>query len=122
MSDWFTCAGDSVAHVVDDFGGCGGLCGGFVSRRAWWTVVFLGVTAVAVGMELWASFDGDASTDPWTDLIVRYVPGEVTALLIGGLCLWLIVHFGLRYWRRHKAVVGQKPTVEKEETDEPENG
>jgi len=65
--------------------------------------VFLGLTALVLGMEVWASVDGDPETDPWTDLIVQYIPGEVTAVLIGGLALWLPVHFGLRYWRRHKA-------------------
>jgi hypothetical protein len=38
-----------------------------------WIIGFLGVTVVAVGAELWASFDGDPDTAPWTDLIVRYV-------------------------------------------------
>lgn len=54
-------------------------------------------------MELWASFDGNPATDPWTDLIVAYIPMEITALAVGGLSLWLAVHFGLRYWRRRKA-------------------
>lgn len=75
-------------------------------RRNAWRVAFLTVTAVAIVMELWASFDGDPTTDPWTDLIVTYIPMEITALAIGGLSLWLAVHFGLRYWRRHKARAG----------------
>lgn len=66
-----------------------------------WRVGFLGVTALAIGMELWASFDGDADTEPWTDLIVSYVPGEVTALAIGGLVTWLAVHFIRRYRRKN---------------------
>ena len=74
-----------------------------MSRRTAWRAVFLGLTALVLGMEVWASVDGDPETDPWTDLIVQYIPGEVTAVLIGGLALWLPVHFGLRYWRRHKA-------------------
>lgn len=69
-------------------------------RRLYWLITFLGITAVAIGMELWASFDGDPNTDPWTDLIVRYIPWEVTAVLVGGLALWLPLHFGWRYWRR----------------------
>lgn len=68
-----------------------------------WRVAFLGVTALAIVLELVASFDGNPNTDPWTDLIVAYVPGEVTAVVLGGLCLWLLVHFGLRYWRKHQA-------------------
>ena len=73
-----------------------------MSRRTAWRVVFLGLTALVLGMEVWASADGDPETDPWTDLIVQYIPGEVTAVLIGGLMFWLPVHFGLRYWRRHR--------------------
>lgn len=68
-----------------------------------WRIGFLGLTAVVLGMEIWASADGNPDTDPWTDLIVRHVPGEVTALAIAGLAGWLGVHFGLRYWRKRKA-------------------
>jgi len=67
-----------------------------------WRWLFLGVTAAAVGLELWASFDGDPDTEPWTDLIVAYVPGEVTALVIGGLAVWLAIHFWIRYARRRR--------------------
>lgn len=74
-----------------------------MSRRALWRALFLGATGLALGMEVYASADGDPQTDPWTDLLVQYVPGEVTAIAIGGLALWLPVHFGLRYWRRHRA-------------------
>jgi hypothetical protein len=74
-----------------------------VSTVARWRIAFLGLTAVVIGMEIWASADGDPNTDPWTDLIVAYVPGEVTALAIAGLCGWLAVHFGVRYWRKRKA-------------------
>lgn len=73
-----------------------------MSRRAAWRAVFLGLTAFVLGMEVWASVDGDPETEPWTDLIVQYIPGEVTAVLIGGLMLWLPVHFGLRYWRKSR--------------------
>lgn len=73
-----------------------------MSRRAAWRAVFLGLTVFVLGMEVWASADGDPETEPWTDLIIQYIPGEVAAVLIGGLMLWLPVHFGLRYWRRHR--------------------
>lgn len=65
-----------------------------------WRIGFLGVTALAIGAELWASFDGNDQTEPWTDLIVAYVPGEVTALAIGGLATWLAVHFIKRYGQK----------------------
>jgi hypothetical protein len=67
----------------------------------WWrNVAFLSATATVLAWELVASFDGDPETMPWTDMIVKYVPGEVTAAAIGALCLWLPVHFGLRYYRQ----------------------
>lgn len=67
-------------------------------KGGWRSVGFLGATAAVLGWELFASWDGDADTSPWTDLIVTYIPGEVTAAILGGLIVWLPVHFGLRYW------------------------
>lgn len=67
-----------------------------------WAVVFLGLTSGAIALELWASFDNDENTTPWTDYIVEYVPPEIAAFAVGGLATWLAVHFGLRYWRRSK--------------------
>lgn len=69
------------------------------------TVGFLAVTCAAIGWELFASFDDDRSTYPWTDLIVEYVPAEVTIAVIGALVLWLPTHFGIRYWRRKRGDV-----------------
>ena len=71
-----------------------------MSPVARWRWAFLGLTTLVVGMEIWASVDGDPATDPWTDLIVEYIPLEVTALAIGGLSLWLAVHFWRRYTRK----------------------
>jgi hypothetical protein len=74
-----------------------------VSPAARWRLAFLGLTAVVLGMEVWAGFDSDAAqTDAWTDMIVRWVPGEVTALVLGGLTVWLAAHFGIRYWNKAK--------------------
>ncbi|GGN40579.1 putative effector of murein hydrolase [Actinoplanes campanulatus] len=74
-----------------------------MSRRAVWITAFLGVTTVALVAECWASWDSSPDTVPWTDLIVGYVPGEITALVLGALAAWLPVHFGLRYWRKRRA-------------------
>lgn len=73
-----------------------------MTRKTWWILGFLGTTVLALTQELWASWDGADWTVPWTELIVSYVPGEVTAAAIGALVLWLPVHFGLRYWRESK--------------------
>lgn len=77
-----------------------------MTRRGWWRTSFLTATALALGMEVWASADGDPTTDPWTDLLVTYVSGEVTAAAIGGLSLWLGVHF----WRRYARKGRREPT------------
>lgn len=73
-----------------------------MSRRSLWRAGFLGLTALVVGMEVYASADGSDETEPWTDLLVAYVPGEVTALGIAGLTGWLAVHFAVRYIRKAK--------------------
>jgi hypothetical protein len=65
-----------------------------------WRTAFLVVTALAIGMELTAAADHNPDTEPWTDLIVTYVPGEAIMATIGALSLWLIVHFGRRIRRR----------------------
>jgi hypothetical protein len=72
------------------------------STRDAWLCTFLAITALAIMLELLAAFDGDPNTDPWTDLIVKYVPMEVTFAVIGALCAWLPLHFGIRYWRRSR--------------------
>lgn len=72
-------------------------------RATRWRTAFLGLTALVIGMEVAAAADGDDQTDPWTDLVVRHVPAEVTGLAIGGLSLWLVIHFGVRYLRKHRA-------------------
>ena len=68
-----------------------------------WRTGFLGLTALVIGMEVLAARDSSADTEPWTTLVVRHVPWEVTAAVIGALALWAPAHFGVRYWRRHRA-------------------
>lgn len=72
-----------------------------MSRRGWWTVGFLGVTALAVGAELVAALDHNPDTVPWTDLIAQYVPQPVTFAAIAILCAWLPAHFAHAYRKRH---------------------
>jgi hypothetical protein len=80
----------------------GGLTVARLTRRGRWVAGFLGVTGVALVLELVASFDSSPDTVPWTDLIVRHVPHEVTAAVLGALICWLPVHFALRYWRKRR--------------------
>ena len=68
-----------------------------MSKRTTWIITFLSITGLALAAELVAALDRDPDTVPWTDLIVAHIPGEVTAAAIGGLSLWLAVHFARRY-------------------------
>jgi hypothetical protein len=70
--------------------------------RAVWTVIFLPLAAVLVGLELLAALDGRPETVPLTDYVVTYVPWEVTTALIGALILWLPAHLGIRYVRKRR--------------------
>lgn len=73
-----------------------------MSRKATFVTVFLTVTALALGLELWASFDSSPDTVPWTDLLTEYVPMEAVFAAIGALILWLPIHFWRRYQRRQQ--------------------
>jgi hypothetical protein len=70
-----------------------------MTRRAIWTAGFLSVTALAVGMELWAAWDNSPDTVPWTDLIAENVPRPVTMWAVGLLVAWLPAHFVWAYRR-----------------------
>jgi hypothetical protein len=74
-----------------------------VSPATRWRIAFLGLTALVIGMELFAACDGSATTAPWTTLVVGHVPGEVTATAIGALVLWVPIHFWVAYRRKRKA-------------------
>ena len=62
-----------------------------------WTIGFLSVTALAIVMEVIAATDSNPDTVPWTTLIVDHVPYEFTFLVIGGMSVWLMIHF-LRWY------------------------
>lgn len=90
-------------------------------KGGWKSVGFLGITGTAIVWELVASFDGNATTWPWTDLITEYIPGEVTAALIGALVAWLPIHFAKRYKRRSDALKRGEPyEPQKENNDDTE--
>lgn len=72
-----------------------------MTRRGW-VVAFLALTGTALGAELVAALDSSSATVPWTELIVTYVPWEVTAAVLGALIGWLPAHLGWRYWRRRR--------------------
>lgn len=65
-------------------------------KRLVWTIVFLGVTLVAIVMECIAGlWHPTGWTIPWTEYLARYVPWpiQLTAYVI--LAVWLPFHF----WR-----------------------
>lgn len=72
-----------------------------MNRRRAWTTGFLGLTALVIGLEIWAAADASPDTVPWTDYITAHVPGEATAAAIGTLSAWLAVHFFRRYRRQN---------------------
>lgn len=71
-------------------------------RAAVWTAAFLGVTATAIGMELYAANDSSADTIPWTTYIATWIPEPVTVGLIALLISWLPAHFTEAYINRRK--------------------
>lgn len=71
-----------------------------------WRWGFLGLTALVVVLELIAAFDKSEQTRPWTVEIVEHIPMEITFAAIGALILWLPIHFGMRYWRKHQSTQG----------------
>lgn len=80
-----------------------------MTRRTAWTVAFLSVTAVAVGMEGYAAADGNPDTDPWTFLIVDHLPAGLTFAAIAALTAWLGPHFAAAYRARKGATVEIRP-------------
>lgn len=74
------------------------------SKRLQWTVGFLTVTATAIAMELFAVLDGQSATQPWTDLLVGFLPAGVGIPVVLGFSAWLCVHFISR-WLHHPVAV-----------------
>ena len=62
-----------------------------------WTLVFLGITAIAIFLEIFASFDKNPDTIPWTRYIVNYIPAWIGLPIIIGFAIWLVVHFIEKY-------------------------
>ncbi len=68
-----------------------------MSRRAFWTVGFLALTAAAVGMEIYAAADGNADTPTWSELIGAYVPQTIGVGAAGILAAWIVPHISAQY-------------------------
>ena len=58
-----------------------------------WTIAFLGGTFGVIAMELFAAFDSDVNTIPWTYYIADYIPMYITFPIIFFGAVWLFKHF-----------------------------
>lgn len=72
-----------------------------MSRRAIWTIVFLGITGAAVGMELLAAFDNSPDTVPWTSYLIQ-LPWWILIPLALALSVWLPIHLWISKKRQAK--------------------
>lgn len=74
-----------------------------MSRRTAFRAGFLGVTAVAVVLELVAAFDGDGATEPWTEHLIR-LPWWVLVPLSVGFGVWLPWHLVTEKRRKERRI------------------
>ena len=68
------------------------------AKNKQWTIIFLGITALALFLEIFESFEGNPNTIPWTKYIVTYVPVWIGLPIIIGFAIWLIIHFVNKYY------------------------
>jgi hypothetical protein len=66
--------------------------------RRWWTIGFLGVTLLALVMEIVAAFDNSSNTLPWTYLITHFVPQWLFWPTLTVLVAWIVYHFTHEKW------------------------
>lgn len=66
-----------------------------------WKIIFLGITLLAIVLEVWAAFDNSEETIPWTKLIVSSVPVWITMPLIVLIFVWLFFHFR-KFYKKEK--------------------
>jgi len=80
-------------------------------ERNLWRTGFLGVTVLAIVAELVGAFDGNPSTDPWTDLITAYVPWQLALAVFCALAGWVPVHFFVAYRLRAKRAKAEQENL-----------
>jgi len=68
-----------------------------MNKKTKWIISFLGVTALAVAMELWAVFDKSPDTIPWTTLFIDNVPVRIGVAIVVFFAGWLVNHFITNY-------------------------
>ncbi len=66
-------------------------------------IVWICILGVLLAYELWTAFDGDPGTMPLTHVVMEWVPWYLGM----PIPIWLVYHFGIRYWRkRHDGETG----------------
>lgn len=71
-----------------------------MNRKTIFRTVFLSVTAVAVGLEVLAATDSSSDTEPWTHLVVDYVPAPLALAFFLYLGRWVYLHFVDAYGKK----------------------
>lgn len=94
---------------------------GVRTKRLAWTILFLGVTLVAIGAEVVAGVWHPAGTIPWTEYIAQYVPWPVQLAAYVVLAVWLPFHF-LRADQKRKAAYRRGVTDGRRSPSEPSLG
>jgi ethanolamine transporter EutH len=79
-----------------------------MTKRQRWLIIFLGTTLTAIAEELVSVLDGKGWTEPWTELIIKFIPRVVGAPAIVLFGLWLMTHFLSRYWHHPLLTPGKK--------------
>lgn len=63
-----------------------------MSKTAW-RVAFWLMTALTVGMEVWAANDRNPVTETWTEALTNYVPAPILLAVTAWFATWLVDHF-----------------------------
>lgn len=77
-----------------------------MSAKTRWTIVIVGTFLTWLGEEIWALADASPNTQPFTDIVVHYVPRVVGIPSMVFFALWLGVHFISR-WLGHPVATRQ---------------
>lgn len=70
-----------------------------ITKRKLWNVSFLGITSIAIGLEIMAAVKKDPDMKAWTNFVVDNVPRKVAIPAIGMFSSWLVVHF-YKYYKK----------------------
>jgi len=72
-----------------------------MENKTKWNISFLGVTVLVIIMELFAIFDNNPNTAPWTTLIINNIPSWAFFSFLGAFAFWVFGHFAKGY-NKHK--------------------